>query len=550
MSTIQGGRQVLRRSAEEYKKESHVLQRVSVINNHLSGQFPSSQHIIHSLLNDLAKENVISDAQKKAMYEKGWRYGQGPAVAIVKPETAEQIQTIIAYCKKHGVAIVPQAGNSSLSGASVPPSEKEQDGRPFIIVTTKNLNKIEKMDDATITVGAGVALTDIYKHLESTDKAFPLKLAAPSATAGGICATTAGGVETPRYGGAEFLCAEMHWIDPGGKMHITKFQERPAVSNAQSAYGKITNESVLKRSEGFNPENPTPLGAEGTMGIITKVVLRIFPQNKTKTICMAFASPADAVRFKQELYNDGNGVVPERYEYLHKDALDFVKRQLPNEKTFDTEINTSNEHFILCEVPEEGMEHFNSVLKKTRGVDGFTCANDEIATQAWKTREFVSRSVKNYAEKHQLKTIAHDICLKFGDTEPFPRPETVTKIAELGVVEFAASFGHFFENAYHYNLLIGAATPDDIKDKITRLVFADIKSRGGCISAEHGIGAVRENYIEEYGNKELRDQQREIKKQFDPENIFNPNRVVGLGHCCSYAGHQHEVGQAVARSML
>ena len=239
-------------------------------------------------------KGLILDDQGKHPFLTDWRENYlGSALAIVRPGSTEEVAAVVKLCAAEGVAIVPQGGNTGMSGGATP----QEDGREIVLSLTR-MNRILEIDKVgyTMTVEAGVVLKTIQEAAAESDRLFPLSLGAEgSCTIGGNLSTNAGGVQVLHYGNARNLVLGLEVVLPSGE-----------VWNGLRA--------LKKDNTGYDLRD-LYLGAEGTLGIITKAILKLWPKPKdvaTSSSCSSGAAESSSRRAREETTAYGSSRSPTR----------------------------------------------------------------------------------------------------------------------------------------------------------------------------------------------------------------------------------------------
>ncbi|HJQ56865.1 MAG TPA: FAD-binding oxidoreductase [Vineibacter sp.] len=465
---------------------------------------------IHRVVGD---KGFVVDPREMEPHVVEWRDNyRGRAAAVVRPASTEEVAAVVKICAEAGVPIVPQGGMTGLVGAGIP---HEHGGE--IVLSLRRMNRILEVNPTayTMTVEAGVVLKAIQDEAAVHDRIFPLSLAAEgSCTIGGNLATNAGGVQVLHYGNARSLVLGLEAVLPDGR-----------VWNGLR--------SLKKDNTGYDLKQLF-MGAEGTLGIITKAVLKLFPRPKdVATAWLAVRDPAAAVELLSRAHAASEDNVTS-CELMGRLGIELVTRHIPG---CADPLAEPHDWTVLLEwsstrpAPTQGggmlakMEAFLGDAMEAGLVFDAVLAQSTAQAQAfWKIRESHSE-----AQKLEGPSIKHDISV------PVHRiPDFVTQgIAALKRVMpdvRPVPFGHVGDGNLHFN----AQAPEGM-DKpaffarmhdINHAVHDLARQFGGSISAEHGIGRFKLEELERYrGSVEL-DAMRAIKRALDPKNIMNPGKVV------------------------
>lgn len=462
--------------------------------------------LIEALRREIGAANVLADASDMAPYLTDWRGRyQGSALAVARPGTTEEVAAVVRLCAQAGVGIVPQGGNTGLCGGATPRGGE-------VLVCTRRLDRVRTIDVAnnTITVEAGCTLAAVQEAAASADRLFPLSLAAEgTATIGGNLATNAGGVQVLRYGNARELCLGLEVVLPDGR-----------IWNGLRALRKDNTGYDLKHLF---------IGAEGTLGIITAAVLKLF--SRPRQIAAAWVgvpTPEAAVALLTRLRGKIGGRVT-AFELVGRSALDLVLKNIPGSRD---PLARHSPWQVLIELADTMESDLNGALELTLGeaieageVSDAALARSEAQRGAlWRLRENISE-----AQKIEGLSIKHDISL------PVSRiPEFIQRCDEALVAAFPGvrivCFGHLGDGNLHYNQSKPAAQENETfvarTKTVNRVVHDLVAELGGSISAEHGLGQLKREEILRYKREVEMDLMRAVKKALDPRGLMNPGKVV------------------------
>ena len=444
----------------------------------------------------------------------------GGALAVAQPETVDQVAQLLTWCNHHDVPVVPQGGNTSLSGGAVP--EPPSEGHPLpILLSLTRLNKIRQIDpqNSTMVVEAGVTLQQVQTAAREAGCLFPLSLAAEgSCCIGGNLATNAGGVQVLRYGNARELCLGLEVVTPQGEVWD----------------GLRT---LRKDNTGYDLRD-LYIGSEGSLGIITAAVLKLFPLPAAQTVALvAVPSAQDAVALLN-LAQSQVGPMLTAFEILTDTCVDLVLHHVPGTRR---PLDQTSPWYVLLELsltgqPEQAenlaaqtMEDLLGAAMEAGWVSDAAISTSLAQFEAlWALRENISE-----AQGANGKTIKHDISL------PISRiPEFLASTDEAIARNFPqirqVVFGHLGDGNLHFNAsplpgTTGPACDADflaLEAPLNRLVHDAVHAFGGSISAEHGLGVLRRDESARYKSSlELR-LMRSIKDALDPKGLMNPNKVL------------------------
>jgi FAD/FMN-containing dehydrogenase len=443
-----------------------------------------------------------------APYLTDWRGRyHGAARCVVRPANTAEVAATVRACVAAGAPIVPQGGNTSHCGAGIP----DTTGRA-VLVGLSRMNAIRAVDTAndTITVEAGCVLQTVQEAAEAAGRLFPLALAAEgSCQIGGNLATNAGGVQVLRYGNARELTLGLEVVLPGGEVWDGL-------------------RGLRKDNTGYDLKHLF-IGSEGTLGIITAAVLKLFPLPRaTATAWLSIGSAHTAVRLLGELQATF-GTALTACELISGVSLGLV---LKNIHGTQAPLADSPWHLLVelsgpgeDEALRASLEGFLADALEEGGIaDAVLAQSGEQAKRLWTLRESISE-----AQKIEGVSIKHDISVPVSRIGEFlDRAGAALEAAWPGIRIVA--FGHVGDGNLHYNqsrAVAGensafiAATPE-----VNRVVHDIAHTLGGSISAEHGIGQLKREELRRYKSAVELDMMRAVKKALDPGGIMNPGKIL------------------------
>ncbi|MFZ5503785.1 MAG: FAD-binding oxidoreductase [Pseudomonadota bacterium] len=451
----------------------------------------------------------VLNGEAAAPFCKDWRGRyQGDALAVVFPADTQQVSDLVKLCVTHGIAIVPQGGNTSLCGASVPLAGHDRQ----LVINLSRMNRIMEMDanNYTMTVAAGCKLASIYAAAEQHDRLFPLGLTAiaPHCEIGGNISTNAGGIGVLRYGSARNLVLGLEVVLPDGR---------------------IWNglRSLRKDNTGYDLKQLF-IGAEGTLGIITAAVLKLYPRPAhSATACVAIANPIGAVRMLAHI-RERCGDTLSAFELISRSCLDMVFKHITD---VHEPFAQRHEWYLLIKLGDAAQTHLVQALRDalgdfTAGDYDFLVTGDEaVAEKWWRLRKSISE-----AQKREGISIKHDVSIPVSGVAEF----MIRTQAELDKVFPQArilAFGHLGDGNIHYNVSMPDAGENSTfirqhEREVNRIVYRVVTELQGSISAEHGLGQLKRDEITRYKSETELALMRSIKHSFDPLGLMNPGKVI------------------------
>jgi FAD/FMN-containing dehydrogenase len=436
------------------------------------------------------------------------RIYRGRPAAVVRPGSAHEIAAILRLANETGTPIVPQGGNTGLVGGQVP----DETGRE-VVLSTQRLDAIRAVDAAggTITAEAGVVLERLQQAAAEARMLFPLSLGAQgSCRIGGNISTNAGGTGVLAYGNTRSLVLGLEVVLPTGE---------------------IWNglRGLLKDNSGYDLKQLF-IGAEGTLGIVTAAVLRLFPKPRGQAVAIAgLRGPEDALKLFR-LARDRAGSALTGFELIPRLLIDMLVKHLPDARD---PLVSPHPWYVLLEFSSGRGEDDATALVEGTLADALSdgIASDaavakslEEARQFWRLRHALSE-----IQKSEGVSIKHDVSIAVERVPEFiaRAGEAVTAMVEGSRV---IAFGHLGDGNIHFNLAQppGADSKTFLKNapRVHAAVHAIVAEMGGSIAAEHGIGRYKRALLPTVKSEIELDMMRRIKKAFDPNNILNPGRVL------------------------
>jgi len=465
-----------------------------------------SSELIERLAAIVGSAGIVTDAADLAPCLRDWRGNYtGNAAALVRPANTEEVAAVVRVCAELNVPIVPQGGNTGLVGGGIPDASGTA-----IIVSLTRMNRIRDVDLANnaMTVEAGCILQAVQQAAAGHGRHFPLSLAAEgSCTIGGNLSTNAGGTAVLRYGNARDLVLGIEAVTPDGR-----------IWNGLKALRKDNTGYDLKH---------LLMGAEGTLGIITAAVLKLYPKAQhTCTALVAVSSPATAV----ELLATLQAAMGDRltgFEMMSRVCIDHVIKYFPAtaepfEKPHAWQVLVELTDTLRDAKLEDALAvALEPAFEAGTALDAVIASSESQSLALWNIREHIPE-----AEKLRGRSVKHDISV------PISR---IAEFIERGDRALAAAFpeaqvicfGHLGDGNLHYNLSFPGIVPSDTQSgSANTIVYALLDELHGSISAEHGLGQMKREEITRHKSAVELDMMRAIKKALDPQGIMNPGKVL------------------------
>jgi FAD/FMN-containing dehydrogenase len=470
---------------------------------------PPSPDTLDALVRIVGAEHAIRDEEAMAPYLVEWRDRyRGKAALVLKPGDTGEVSAILKCANANRTAIVPQGGNTGLVGGQIPFESGHE-----VVVLLERLNRVRDIDLATntMTVEAGLPLAQAQHVAASAGRMFPLSLASEgSAQIGGVLATNAGGMAVLAYGSARELALGLEVVLPDGQVWDGL-------------------KSLRKDNSGYDLKDLI-IGSEGTLGIITAAVLRLFPKIAEKVTCMAGLNALETAPAFFTRAVERAGAALTAFEIMPRVGLEFVLRHGSLSRD---PFPSPHPWYVLFELtsPREGAELAQlaeSLL--SQGVETGEIADAVVASSLaqsaalWRLRELMSE-----VQKEEGGSIKHDVAV------PVARvPEFVARANRLVELMIPGArpvpFGHLGDGNIHYNV----SQPPGMEravflanwEALNAAVHEIVLDLGGSISAEHGIGRLKRDLMPHAKQPLELDMMRKIKAAFDPNFILNPGKLL------------------------
>lgn len=469
----------------------------------------STAALLDRILSIVGPKGLLTDPADMQPYlaeARGRFVGGSPAV--VRPATVEEVAAVVKACAEAGQPIVPQGGNTSLVGGSIP-YENGHD----IVLSLSRLNRVRNVDplNYTMTVDAGCVLQTLQQVAADQDRLLPLSLGAEgTAQIGGLISTNAGGTMTIRYGNTRDLVLGLEVVLPDG-----------------SVWDGLR--SLRKNNTGYDLKHLF-IGAEGTLGIITGAVLKLYPRpRQVETAFVAVPSPDAAIELLARLRAaSGDGVTA--FELMARRALDFALKHVPG--TIDP-LAEPSPWYVLVEMTagtrsDAFRDNFEAALGEAfeaeLATDATIAASETQAKQLWFIREAIVE-----AQKHAGGSIKNDVSVPVSKVAEFIARATAAVEAACPGIR-PVPFGHVGDGNIHFNLTQpeGADTAAYLArwDDICHVVNEIILDLDGSISAEHGVGRFKKDDMPHIKSPVEMAMLRAVKAALDPRGLMNPGKML------------------------
>jgi D-lactate dehydrogenase (cytochrome) len=453
--------------------------------------------------------HVLTAAADTAPYLTDWRRRfTGRAQAVLRPGSTAEVAALVLLCNRYRIPLVPQGGNTGLVLGSVPDA-----GGAAVVLSTTRMNRIRALDPVnnTMTVEAGCVLQRLQEAAAAAERLFPLSLGAEgSCTIGGNLSTNAGGTGVLRYGNTRELCLGLEVVTPQGEIWDGL-------------------RGLRKDNTGYDLRD-LYIGAEGTLGVITAAVLKLFPQPKAQLTALVALETPDAALALLNLAQARCGSALTGFELMSRVCLDLVAKHYPQ---LTQPFSPPAPQSVLLELSDsESEQHAMDMLEALvaealeQGMIQDAAVAGSIAQSKglWMLREHIT-----LAQADEGKNIKHDVSVPISRIGDFIRDTDALLQAAFPGVRLV-TFGHLGDGNLHYNVTApqGIADQDFLQrqDEVNQVVHDSVHRYGGSISAEHGLGALKREEIRRYKSElELR-LMASIKGALDPLGLMNPGKVI------------------------
>lgn len=468
---------------------------------------PADSAFYDRLTQHLPKE-VFKPVSQKYLEEPRQKF-HGQCGVLALPRDAQEVSALVTLAAQARVAVVPYGGGTGLVGGQIAP-----DGPAPLVISLERMRAVRAVYPAenVLIAEAGVVLADVQAAASDAGRLFPLSLAAEgSATIGGNLATNAGGTGVVRYGNARDLCLGLEAVLPDGRIW--------------SGLSRLRKDNT-----GYDLRNLL-IGAEGTLGLITAASLKLFPvPAQMGTAFMVVPSPTAALHLL-DLARDHLGETLSAFELIHGQGLTFLSEELPQIR------QPFAQRPGWCVLIELGVARggdarasletlFQAAVDADLVTDGLIAQSEDQRRAFWSVREHIPEGNRRVGA-----ISSHDISIPISQIPRF-LGRGAQVVQSLGDFRINA-FGHLGDGNLHFNVFPpkGRSKTEYAhrQAEVKRAVHDLVHEMDGSVSAEHGVGRLKVDDLERYGDPVGLDSMRAIKAALDPRGIMNPGAVLRQG---------------------
>ena len=454
-------------------------------------------------------QGIVTDAAELEPYIVDWRgFYRGSTPAVVRPASTAEVAEVVKICAGTRTPIVPQGGNTGMCGGATPSPEGNE-----LILCLGRMNRIREIDplNNTVTAEAGCILANIQEAAVAADRLFPLSLGAEgSCQIGGNLATNAGGVNVLRYGNARELTLGLEVVLPDGRV-------------LEGLRG------LRKDNTGYDLKDIF-VGSEGTLGVITAAVLKMFPRPRTVvTALAAVPDPAAAVALLGLLRSECGESIS-AFELMSRLCVEIVFRHIPGTRD---PFSAAHQWYVLAELAdanEQGALHaaferaMARAVERELVIDAVIAGAESQRQSLWRIRESIPE-----ASRSEGMLYRHDISVSVSRIPDFIGTAAGALEQKFPGVRIIC-FGHLGDGNLHYNAFVAGRSRDDpahvAATDVNRVVHDVVHTFGGSFSAEHGIGQSKKGELANYKSPVEIELMRMLKRTLDPQGIMNPGKVL------------------------
>ncbi len=473
------------RRAEILKKEKDYLKFISDIREAVSG----------SIISDISP---LYFSEPRGVYK-------NKSLHIIKPRSTKEVSKCLKLATKYKIGVVPWSGGTGLVGGQIAPDKYN------VTLSLEKMNKIKNFSSVnqSLEVEAGVILESIHEFVDKKNFLFPLSMASKgSCCVGGNLATNAGGIGVLRYGNARDLCLGLEVV---------------------LADGSIVNDikTLKKDNTGYDLKNLF-IGSEGSLGIITRAVLRLYPTPRNKIVVFFGVQDFNAALKSYLELSKRFGQFLQAFELISDVGMIFLEETKMVRSSVE---RCKSDWHVLIELgfnnisaEEEVYETLNNLYNKNIISNVVVGDTEAKARNLWKMREDIPEANRKIGA-----ITSHDISLPLQNMESFIH-KSLVEIKEINKFLRVNCFGHMGDGNLHFNIFPPQGEKNTsylkIKYKLTEIINKNCTSLKGSLSAEHGIGRLKVKDLKQYCDPGKFNVMCQVKRALDPFSILNPGVII------------------------
>ncbi|WP_114418007.1 FAD-binding oxidoreductase [Marinospirillum perlucidum] len=461
------------------------------------------EQIKQAIEEQIGADKVRLDGEALEVYGRDWTKIHAPRPrAIAFPRSTEDVQALVKFARENQIALVPSGGRTGLSAGAVAANDE-------LVIVMDYMNKVVDFNavDRSVTVQAGMITEQLQQFAEEQELYYPVDFAsAGSSQIGGNISTNAGGIKVIKYGMTRDWVLGLKVVTGEGEV-------------------LELNKGLIKNNTGYDLRHLF-IGAEGTLGIITEATIKLTRPPRDLTV-MVLGTPSmqDVMQVLKAFQAE---VDLTAFEFFSENALEKVTRHHQLQRPFDS----STDYYALLEfeaeneaVMDTAMQVFEKCMEEGWVEDGAISQSEAQAQSLWSLREFISETISHETPyKNDLSVVISRVPEFLKEVDDFVQ-ETYPDFEVVW-------FGHIGDGNLHLNILKPADMDKDaFFDKchhVSDKVFAITQQYGGSVSAEHGVGMVKKDFLHFTRSQQELAYMKAIKQVFDPDNIMNPGKVLDL----------------------
>lgn len=456
--------------------------------------------IVDALVAIVGADRFLVDEEALQKYGGDWTsaYTRNPGV-IVLPGDVAQVQAVVRVAAEHGVAIVPSGGRTGLSGGAVAANGE-------LVLALDRLSSIQDFNavDRTVRCGAGVVTEQLQQFATEQGLYYPVDFASSgSSQIGGNVSTNAGGIKVIRYGMTRDWVAGLKVVTGSGEL-------------------LDLNRGLTKNNTGYDLRHLF-VGAEGTLGVVVEATMRLTREPKDSAVLVLGVPDMASVMSVMQAFAEQIELLA--FEFFSELALQKVVAHQNLQRPFET----AAPYYALIEfeqitesASDQAMSLFEHCVEQGWVLDGVISQSVAQAQSLWRLREDISETISRWTPyKNDISTLTSRV------------PEFLAEVEAVVSAQYPEFeivwFGHIGDGNVHLNILRPDGLPmDEFQTRcgeVSRWVFEIVQHYGGSVSAEHGVGLLKKDYLQYSRSSEEIALMRQIKAVFDPAGIMNPGKI-------------------------